>query len=399
MVLRAPVSIRLAACVLALAWAANARAQADRKAWATVLGRDTLAQATLGVVGKIERLADVSGTRVSVLAIAVEQVIWGELPPGETVLKAVRPERGTPEELRTRAAVFLQPMRSSWRVIGMFQADGDEGKRTLALLERHLAIERMPEGDARAKSHRELVLAGLAAKDAWEFSVSAGELYKLITDAHGHLDPAFRQALQRLAFELADPERTTQLRELLRILPPPVAQVAPATAPARPLVDHAGEPLVSAEAIRRLEAAPAGPRRVELIGELTRWPVHEVAPALEHWSRHGNARERSTAVFALGSLTRSTERSRAAIRAGVDDPDPAVARAAVRALGIHGSASDLPALARAVARDDVADEAIMALDRIGGDEAQRMLAELAQADAHPGRRRLASYLLAARPAR
>jgi HEAT repeat protein len=222
------------------------------------------------------------------------------------------------------------------------------------------AAARSRDGKARAQAVAALVKAG------------APEGVRLAGEALRAADPSLARAAATALANADSAEARATLRTALGATDPAVRATAIAS------LGESGD----GEAVGALGAVVASGEaeaRVEALGALTRIASPEATAIVIDAATHGTTSdERAAALLDLGAL--SDARAGATIRAALDDPDPAVAAAAVRASTALGDDVEAALLARFVDASAPADlrvAAATALRDRGGTMAQLHEPEIA----------------------
>ena len=372
----------------ALATAAPPASAVDTPRLQTLVSRSPLV-----VAGRVTAVEAFDAGRVAVATLGVTAVPKGERPTGPLRVVEMRDLPSVPALLEKQMLVlaFLEPLRSNsyltqtlpraeyrqlvaGRVGRVVAATLAELEEIVGILDRILEASRVPEPDParRAATARALIFDEVAARSGALVDDGAAGLQSV----PGLADSLSADEQQRLETAIGRTELSPQIRAALvrAIGANGLRQLVPALqrlkSPAAPVL------VAKFEALERLDAPPT---------------VADVEPYLDS----KDAAVRTAAVRALAATPGSEGLTRAG-QLALSDPDVAVRRTTVEALGESRRPEALPALER-VFREaplDVQQVAGRGIFQVGGPAAADVLARLAF-EARPESQRLAVVLLLA----
>lgn len=341
--------------------------------------------ATLVVVATVESVRLTRG--MGLAHVRAESVLKGEAPAGGRITVLVRGPRPTldrnapsadylVEGATGRFIFFLQQKDQG---VGYFldrlvDARGHVGDEKVGVLESHAALERILDGEAKARRTLAFLFDAQTSDGTWTRVHAARELNYFVQRRPDLFDQKSRTALRTLAGESPIAEQRRWLGHVSRFLAGhevPPAESGPAP-PEDPYVSSLEDALAK---------APTTAARIQVF---------------ERALTQGGARGRTVVLDRLPSEKSAVRVSilRALGERGPRDivgrirgfyameSDPEAQQAIVRAVGLLGGASDVPWLARRATNARVHREVLFALARIRSAEALGLLdAERARAAA------------------
>ena len=352
-----------------------------------------VARAPLVVAGRVTAVEAFDAGRVAVAALDVTAVPKGERPTAPVRIVEMRDLPSVPALLERGMLVlaFLEPLHGNsyltrtlpraeyrqlvaGRIGRIVAATPAESEEIVGVVERIVAVSRSPEPDAtrRTAAARALVFDEIAARSG-----------ALVEDGAAGL-----QSLPSLADSLSAEEQQRLEAAIARTDLPPSARAAVVRA-------------VGANGLRQLVPAvqglrsPAAPVLVAKFEALDRLGTPPSLADVEPYLGSNEATVRTAAVRALATTPGSDGITRAG-QLALRDPDAAVRRATVEALGESRRPEALPALERVFreATPDLQQVAGRGIFQVGGPAAADVLARLAF-EARPEAQRLAVVLLMA----
>ena len=352
-----------------------------------------VARAPLVAAGRVTTVQPYDAGRVAVATLAVTAVPKGEQPTPPVRIVEMRDLPSVPGLLAEGMYVlaFLEPLRTNsyltrtlprgeyrqlvaGRIGRIVAATSGETEEIVGVVDRIVAVSRTPEPDAtkRAEAARTLVFDEIAARSG-----------ALVEDGAAGL-----QSVPSLAETLTAEEQGRLEATIAR------GDLAPAVVAAVVRAVGANDLRQLVPAIQRLRtpAAPVLVAKFEALGRLG------APPSLADVEPHLASKDPAVRTAAARALA-TTPGGDGIARAGqiaLRDPDPAVRRATVEALGESRRPEALPALERVFreAPPDLEQVAGRGIYQVGGPGAADVLARLAF-DAPPQGQRLAVVLLMA----